>query len=210
MLPFLGAHGWHHVDHLVISHDDSDHAGGVSSLLQALPIHAISASGRQHYGRVAVTRCERGGYWSWEGVEFEWLNGPRSAGARDNDGSCVLLVSAGGRRLLLPGDIEQNGERELLGHLPRVDIVVVPHHGSRSSSSEPFVAATRPGWALVSAGYRNRWGFPRREIGDRWQAAGATVLTTAEGGALEFRLSADLDVSPQLWRWRHRRFWLAE
>ena len=112
-------------------------------------------------------------------------SGPRSAGARDNDGSCVLLVSAGGRRLLLPGDIEQNGERELLGHLPRVDIVVVPHHGSRSSSSEPFVATTQPGWALVSAGYRNRWGFPRPEIVDRWEAAGAAVLTTAEGGALE-------------------------
>jgi competence protein ComEC len=210
VLPFLGAHGWHHIDHLVISHDDSDHAGGVGSLLQALPIHAISASGRQHYGRVTATHCERGGYWAWEGVEFEWLNGPRSAGAGDNDGSCVLLVSAGGRRLLLPGDIEQNGERELLEHLPRVDIVVVPHHGSRSSSSEPFVATTRPGWALVSAGHRNRWGFPRPEIVDRWQAAGATVLTTAEGGALEFRLGADLDVSPQPWRRRHRRFWLAE
>jgi len=210
VLPFLGAHGWHHIDDLVISHDDSDHAGGVDSLLQALPVHAVQASGRQQYGTVGATRCRRGAHWAWDGVEFEWLNGPRAAGASDNDGSCVLLVSAGGRRLLLPGDIEGDGERALLGYLPRVDVVVVPHHGSRSSSTEPFVAAARPGWALVSAGYRNRWGFPRQEIVDRWQAAGATVLTTAESGALEFRLGAGVDVKPQPWRRQHRRFWLEE
>jgi competence protein ComEC len=210
VLPFLGARGWHHVDRLVVSHDDSDHAGGVGSLLQALPIRALSASGRQQYDRVAATRCQRGDDWAWEGVEFEWLNGPRIAGAGDNDGSCVLLVSAGGHRLLLPGDLESDGEHELLGYLPRVDVVVVPHHGSRSSSSKRFVAATRPSWALVSAGHRNRWGFPRQEVVDRWQAAGATVLTTAQGGALQFRLGAGIDFSPQPWRRQHRRFWMAE
>jgi competence protein ComEC len=120
----------------------------------------------------------------------------------------VLLVSAGGRRLLLPGDVESAGERELLtGHLSTVDVVVVPHHGSRSSSSEALVARTSPDWAIVSAGYLNRWNFPRTEIVERWRSSGAHVLNTADAGAIRFRLAADSAPAPEQWREQRRRFW---
>jgi competence protein ComEC len=208
VVPYVGARGLRQIDRLVVSHDDSDHAGGAASVLAALPVRSVTTGGTVAYGQVEATRCLNGEHWSWDGVEFEWLNGLSDPRASDNDRSCVLLVSAGGRRLLLPGDIEADGERALLDHVPRVDVVVVPHHGSRSSSTAAFVAATQPRWALVSAGYRNRWGFPRAEVVERWRAGGASVLTTAQAGAIELVLGAGVDVTPRSWRRDHRRFWL--
>jgi competence protein ComEC len=210
VLPYLSARGWRRVDRLVVSHDDSDHAGGAASIVAALPVLSIATAGTATYGSVAAARCRRGEHWSWDGVEFEWLNDVGDPRASDNDRSCVLLVSAGGRRLLLPGDIEAEGERALLEFVPRVDVVVVPHHGSRSSSTEAFVAATEPRWALVSAGYRNRWGFPREQVVERWRAGGASVLTTAQAGAIELVLGAGVEPVPRPWRREHRRFWLDE
>jgi competence protein ComEC len=210
VLPYLSARGWRHIDRLVVSHDDSDHAGGAESIVAALPTGSIESGGSAVYGGLRPARCRRGERWSWDGVEFEWLNGLVDPRASDNDRSCVLLVSAGGKRVLLPGDIESDGERALLDRVPRADVVVVPHHGSRSSSTEAFVAATAPRWALVSAGYRNRWGFPREQVVERWRAAGATVLTTAQAGAIEFVMGAGLEIAPRPWRRHHRRFWRDE
>jgi competence protein ComEC len=206
VLPFLSARGWRHVDALVISHDDADHAGGAPSIVEALPVHRVfGGAGSRHASAAAPCAA---GHWSWDGVEFEWLTPDLPDKFGDNDRSCVLLVTAAGRRLLLPGDVESAGERELLaGNLPSVDVVIVPHHGSRSSSSEDFVVRTSPAWAIVSAGYLNRWNFPRGEVVARWQSVGASVLNTADAGAIQFRLGADSVPSPTRWRTQRQRFW---
>ena len=122
----------------------------------------------------------------------------------------MLRVRAGPHVALLTGDIERQAEAELAGQsgTGRVDILTVPHHGSRTSSTAAFVAATRPRWALVSAGHRNRWGFPKPDVVARWEGAGAAVLNTAATGAMEFELHPDRPLAaPSLARSRTRRLW---
>jgi len=110
--------------------------------------------------------------------------------------------------VLLAGDVEAAAESEIVDNgLLRATLVVVPHHGSRTSSTAAFVAATRPAFALVSAGYRNRWGLPRREVVERWRAAGARVLTTADSGAIEVTLAAGCPPLAREYRQTRRRYW---
>jgi competence protein ComEC len=141
-------------------------------------------------------------------VEFEVLHPAHSARASDNDSSCVLLVRSRAGSVLLAGDVEAIAESEIVDvGLSPATVVVVPHHGSRTSSSAPFVAAARPVLALVSAGYRNRWGMPRREVVDRWRAAGAHVLTTADSGAIEITFAAGRPPVVREYRRERRRYW---
>jgi competence protein ComEC len=208
--PYQRHRGLRHIDVLVASHDDNDHVGGAASVVRLLPVHRLAASGQALDRLGPVERCLRGGRWDWDGVSFEWLHpGPvRLPG--DNDGSCVLRVRAGPHVLLLAGDLEHLGEDELLRQAPpgATDVVIVPHHGSRTSSSAGLVAATRPRWAVVSAGYRNRWGFPAQSVVERWQGEGATVLELAHTGALEFDVRPDRPLqAPARWRVEGRRLW---
>jgi competence protein ComEC len=123
----------------------------------------------------------------------------------------VLRIAAGSHVILLPGDIERAAEAWLLAGQPdklRADLVVVPHHGSRTSSTEGFVAASSPRHALVAAGWRNRWGLPRPEVVERYRRAGAAVAVTGDCGALLTRVSTAHGVeSLQRWREASRRFW---
>jgi competence protein ComEC len=208
--PYLLHRGRRRIDLLVVSHDDLDHAGGAGALLRSFEVGGRTASGRALDDRGVATRCRRGQRWRWDGVDFEWLHpGPAPTG-RDNDRSCVLLVRAGRHAVLLPGDIERGAEDQLVDSLKPgpVDIVVVPHHGSRTSSTAAFVAATRPGWALVAAGHGNRWGFPREEVVRRWRRAGARILVTSATGAIEFDIGPATAIeAPRLWRDQRRRWW---
>jgi competence protein ComEC len=130
--------------------------------------------------------------------------------ASDNDESCVLEISTGRDRALLTGDIERAAETRLLesGALSEVDLVVVPHHGSLTSSSEPFVRRLDPDVALVSAGFDNRWSLPRSEVVTRWERAGARVFNTAVSGALRTRMCVDTGLGPvSAHRADARRYW---
>jgi competence protein ComEC len=112
--------------------------------------------------------------------------------------------------LLLTGDIERAAEAGLLAQsaLEPVAVLLVPHHGSRTSSSPAFVAATRPRWALVASGHRNRWGFPKADVVERWQAAGAEVLVGSTTGAIEFTVDPRRPLEPPVsWRTSHERLW---
>jgi competence protein ComEC len=110
----------------------------------------------------------------------------------DNNASCVLLIDAAGLRILLPGDIEGEAERALVarGLNGPVDLLLAPHHGSRTSSSPVFVAATAARRVVFSAGHANRWHFPVADVVSRWRTAGACLFSTAEEGALQFELSS--------------------
>ncbi|HSN71391.1 MAG TPA: MBL fold metallo-hydrolase, partial [Steroidobacteraceae bacterium] len=140
---------------------------------------------------------------------------PQSAGAsamhrsHDNDTSCVLEIRTGAHRVLLTGDIEANAEAELerAGLLAPATLVVAPHHGSRTSSTAAFVAATRPDLVVFAAGHRNRWGFPKPDVEQRWRDVGAATLGTAESGAITLRLGPDGPRSLDAYRLSDRRYW---
>ncbi len=208
--PYLRSRGLRKVDALVASHDDEDHVGGAVTLARLVDVRRRIASGRALDSLGNVEPCRAGQAWSWDGVRFEWLHPADARLPRDNDQSCVLAVHAGRRVLLLPGDAEAPAEQQLLERgLPApVEVVVVAHHGSRTSSSAPFVDGTRPRWALVSAGFRNRWGFPSPAVVGRWRDAGAEVVATADSGAIEFDLEPDRPLDRVArWRLAHRRAW---
>jgi len=208
--PFLRHRGLRHVDLLVASHDDLDHAGGAASVAGLVPVRRLVASGRALDAVGAVEPCRRGESWEWDGVTFEWLHPGSKRFEKDNDNSCVLRVQSGHHAVLLTGDIERRAEAELVeyGRLARADIVLVPHHGSRTSSTPDFVRATRPRWALVPSGHRNRWGFPKPDVVERWQSAGAEVLVGSATGAIEFELHPQRPIAPpRLWRPSQRRVW---
>jgi competence protein ComEC len=212
VLPYLRAQGRNDLDLLVLSHGDRDHTGGVQAVLGAINVRRQLSGGRLRGTRSEP--CVAGDTWSWDGVQFAFFNPPPILEGKsddsENDASCVLAVHGPGGSVLLTGDIEAAAERAVLARVAirRIDVVVVPHHGSRSSSSVEFVAALAPRWAVVPAGYDNRWGFPKPEVVDRWRAAGAKVLTTAHSGAITFHFArTGLGGSPQEYRLQVRRFW---
>jgi competence protein ComEC len=191
VLPALGALGVTRLDVLVLSHGDSDHAGGAVSVLAAMAAdRRIGGAGVTSPG---FESCHRDQRWTADGVAFETLHPGAAAPAGENDGSCVLLVAGPGGRTLLTGDLERAGERELLRVAPslRAELVIAPHHGSRSSSTPALVSASQPGWVAFAAGHANRWGFPADEVVRRWRAAGALPLSTDRHGAIVVRFERE-------------------
>jgi len=209
--PFLQSRGITRIDRLVISHSDLDHSGGLDALEQDFDIgHTIVG---EPLADTVAWRCNAGPGW-WQGaVHFEMLHPPARHETTGNDASCVLRVSAGPHGLLLTGDIEAAAERELVQRQARLgaDVVVVPHHGSMTSSSVPFIDSVHPDIAIVSSAYANRWGFPKEAVVERWQASGAEVLNTARHGAVYLRTcAADGVVEMRREREERRRFWHAD
>jgi competence protein ComEC len=159
-----------------------------------------------------ATRCAAGQNWSWDGVRFKMLHPDADRRIEDNDSSCVLQIeAANGDRLLLPGDIEATAERELVtryGDTLRSDVLVAPHHGSRTSSTSAFIRAVAPEVLLIPAGHRNRYGFPHPTVSARYRAFGTPQWRTGESGALHVRLgdqASGLGVLTE--RQRDRRYW---
>lgn len=209
LLPYLRSQGVTHLDRVVLSHRDRDHVGGFFSLAAALPIGEIFSSFPVEAGGEA---CVRGMRWQWESVDFAFLHPRREDIGRVRDGnriSCVLRVTAAGKSLLLPGDVDVRTEAELLADDPAAlaaDLVLLPHHGSRSSSSPAFVAAVAAREALVSAGYRNPFGHPRPEVVERYRNHGARLWRTDRDGALSLQLGAS-GVRISAWRQLRQRYW---
>jgi len=204
LLPLLRALG-QRLDVLMLSHGDNDHIGGAASVLRAQPWTALRGASDPAWPaslQRSVTACVAGQRWEWDGVAFEVLHplgataplpAPllkgkprRPAQAAPNTRSCVLrIVGANGAAALLAGDIERAQEAALLAaRAPlRADWLLVPHHGSKTSSSAEWIAAVAPRHALVQAGYRNRYGHPAAPVLQRYRAQGVTVVTSAGCGA---------------------------
>jgi competence protein ComEC len=209
VLPFLQAKGAQRLDMLIVSHGDNDHIGGARALLQQIETRQVLTSVPQKMSWVAHQRCQAGQQWRWDGVEFRLLHPPvTGAAGRGNNDSCVLKVSAGGQSVLLPGDIEREAERQLLEDPAQLkaDVLVAPHHGSKTSSSEPFVRAVKPEWVLYPVGYRNRYGFPRPEVAARYRRFGIKALESYRSGAITFTLGLG-DIEPQAYRSKALRYW---
>ena len=151
---------------------------------------------------------------SWDAghVRFDVVHPAAQRRAAGNDGSCVIRITSGAHAVLLTGDIEVAAEQALVQSAAELgaDVALVPHHGSLTSSSVPFIDSVRPQYAVVSAGHANRWGFPKAAVVKRWQEKGAQVLTTATSGAVFFRVCADGGVvEMRRERPARRRFWHA-
>jgi len=210
VLPYLHAMGVRHVDVMMISHGDDDHAGGLESVAAGIRVNALLFGPSVRSPLAAIQRCRQGQQWQWDGIQFEVLHpSVDDTNAGDNNTSCVLRVSGPGGSALLLGDAEKPVEAMLVasGQIYATDIVVAGHHGSRSSSTPALVNAVQAREVLFSAGYRNRWGFPKSDVVQRWQAAGARTDSTIESGALTVRVTADGMHVPQVYRQTRRRYW---
>lgn len=210
VLPFLAYRGVTALDTTVVSHADSDHSGGVHALLDAMPAGRLLAGEPLDVAARSFDSCHTARPWQRDGVHFSFEPRPAAASAAGNDASCVLRIEIGDHQVLLTGDIERAAELELLrpDGLRPAAIVTVPHHGSRTSSSEAFVRAVDARWALASTGYANRWGFPKPDVIARWRRHGSEVMTTGERGAIEFELCRDARLpEPVAHRDRNRRVW---
>ncbi|MGS2722417.1 DNA internalization-related competence protein ComEC/Rec2 [Porticoccus sp. GXU_MW_L64] len=203
--PFLRARGIHRIDRLVVSHADNDHAGGTLGLVASVEVGDIWL-GEPLPGVSDGKPCRAGDSWRWGEVLFEVLSPVQETRFSGNNASCVLLVTAGKHRLLLPGDIEASRERALLDQLPAVDVVVAPHHGSFTSSSSAFVERLQPAHVIYSAGYKHHFGHPHPKVVQRYRAVGARQWNTSRDGAVTFEL---LDDGWQVIRERsgYRFFW---
>ena len=214
VVPALHALGVRALDALVVSHADSDHAGGVATVVAELPVARMVAPPDAEVPGAGSTpaACLRGQGWEWDGVRFRFLHPPSGFPYLGNESSCVLRVEAGGQAALLTGDIGRVIEQRLVRLAPadlRAELVVVPHHGSASSSSPGFVAATGARLAVISSGHGNRFGHPRPGVLRWWRRGGAEALETARSGAVRVWLGpAGLAVREQR-RWQARH-WDAE
>ncbi len=207
LVGMLRSLGVRRLDELMISHGDNDHVGGAASVVKAVRVSALRTSLEAGHELMQVldadgnrpphTDCVAGQHWVWDGVRFEVLHPTAEdwqgrARISDNNMSCVLRIQPEGstHSLLLTGDIEKAREAALvrrLGHTLASEVLVVPHHGSRTSSTAGLLQAVRPALAVIQAGANNRYGHPHATVVSRYQAQGVPVVETARCGA---------------WRWR--------
>ncbi len=210
VLPSIHALGMSGLDMLMISHGDNDHAGGAEVVATAFP-QAQRYAGEPERMTLPMRQCIAGQSWQWDGVGFRVL-GPQivQPHAKDNDNSCVLLVTGHGGRLLLTGDISSKVESQVATAVDpgMPPVMLVPHHGSSSSSSAAFIAAVRPALALVSAGWHNHFGHPRPDVLARYADAHVPVFNTADEGAIPLDFPTEGPAARgRGWRQRQPRYW---
>jgi competence protein ComEC len=216
IVPYLRARGIKALDGMIVSHSDADHSGGALSVLEGVrtgwvlsslsPQHAIARAARQHL------HCAAGQRWRWDGVDFEILHPQAGSYAshalKANARSCTLKLTAGGKSVLLAGDIEADQEAQLLEHdagrLP-ADVLIAPHHGSGTSSTYAFLQAVKPQLALFLVGYRNRYRHPKQEVVDRYRQLGIACLRTDQSGAITLEFGDSITTSA--YRRDTARYW---
>lgn len=207
--PFLHSIGAKKIDMLIVSHGDNDHVGGAGALFSHFPVLTARTSDPVILLPFIARYCLRGEKWKWDGVQFEFLYPTEAKLNLDNNSSCVLRVTdANQKHILLTGDIEKLAENELVqidpGNLS-ADILVAPHHGSKTSAVASFVNDVNPKYVLFPVGYRNRYHFPHAMVIEKYQRLQAVLFSTEESGAIQFGLSKN-DL-PMQYRITHRHYW---
>lgn len=217
LLPWLRARG-EPLDRLVLSHQDSDHIGGAQALLAAYPQTGLLASLPSGHALWSAAggvreRCLAGQSWVWDGVTFEVLY-PTTADTdprqKPNARSCVLRVRSAQASALLTGDIEAPQEAELLALWPaeqlRATVLLVPHHGSKTSSTGAFLDVVQPRWALIQAGYLNRYGHPAPPVVARYTLRDIGLRDSASCGAAQWisttpgQMHCERALTPRYWQ----------
>jgi len=211
IIPYLHRQSIKQIDRLMVSHMDLDHRGGVESIMQMFPVADLSTSEPSFYRQYQSHDCYRGQQWTWDDVKFTVLFPPKDWQGSRNDRSCVVRVEAGGDSLLLTGDIERQAEAFLVEHakvLPLSSrVLLIPHHGSKTSSTPAFIATVAPQVGLIANGYRNRYRLPHKTVLQRYQQQQVTVVETAKQGAITLLLGDPHKPEVKTYRQQHRRFW---
>ncbi|HZF23159.1 MAG TPA: DNA internalization-related competence protein ComEC/Rec2 [Burkholderiales bacterium] len=217
VVPYLRASGVRGLDGIIVSHDDLDHSGGALAVLQAMPVQWLSSplsdvhpiSEAAAHGR----RCSAGEGWEWDGVAFEMLHPDAESynefDLKDNDRGCVLRIVSPYGAVLLPADIERRSEIALLRDSPgrlSADVLIAPHHGSRTSSTPEFVRAVAPRLVVFSVGYRNRFGHPHPAVVRRYREQGSDMARTDLAGAVLVKMGSS-GIETSGWRQLERRYW---
>ena len=190
LIPYLKHQGYQSIDGVIISHNDNDHAGGLPHLRSKINIKRIIANDETLN---PDGHCISGQRFIWQGLTFDMLS-PMNISGNKNDDSCVVSISDGFSQVLLPGDISRKQERRLLNVVGMKDklvsdLLIAPHHGSKSSSSPQFLKAVAPRYVAFSTGYLNRWKMPSKEILGRYSAFELSTFNTAELGMITFKFS---------------------
>ncbi len=219
VLPYLRSQGIQSLDYLIISHGDNDHIGGAAAILDAMPetsvigqdIEKLISSNKQH--------CVAGVKWQWDGVDFAFISpvtkqvlqdGSIAKREQRNNQSCVLRVSSVAGSVLFAADIEKTTEQQLLtryGKKLDSDVLIVPHHGSKTSSTTAFIAAVDPEISIFSVGYKNKFKHPDKNVMARYKKQGGTLLQTDKSGALIISLSSNMGRTIEKYRETARRYW---
>ncbi len=214
VVPYLKQAGYSTIDRIILSNGDMDHRGGYQSVLNHFNVLESYSGEPERIKHGSVGPCYAGQKWQWDGVRFEVLHPSQGATWKGNNASCVVKISNSSGQFLITGDIERAAERSLLKQdqaVLQAAVTTVPHHGSKSSSSEAFTHAVGANIALVSAGYGNRYGFPRQQVVSRWQATGSTIYNAFDTGAIAIQFSQASGISkPQLYRQVKRRYWMMD
>jgi competence protein ComEC len=209
VVPTLHALGVARLDAVIVSHGDNDHAGGAVSVLAAYPGTPVWG-GEPARGPVPMRQCHAGQHWRWDGVDFRMLRPPQPMAVTGNDAGCVLLVTGVDGRLLLPADTSSKVEPLIARTVPPGPplVLVVPHHGSKTSSSPGYLEALQPRLAIASTGYLNGYGHPAPEVVARYAALGIPLLDTPATGAV--RIAFPVSAAPRIVseeRLRQARYW---
>ncbi len=199
ILPYLQRHGIDWIDEVILSHSDQDHYGGIWPLADKGILPKTVLSGSQIKIKALLPQgynvqdCHQTKPWRWDGVEFKFLALKSKEVVSDNNHSCVLKVTSKYGSVLLLSDVEVQRENELVMQYKNnlaADVMLVPHHGSKTSSSLALLDAVQPIYAVVTAGFLNHWGFPKHDVMKRYDKQSIRWFDTAVDGSVVFNIDA--------------------
>lgn len=215
VIPYLRFQGFKLLDMLIISHGDADHIGGAAAILNEFPDTSVMGQGIENLNVANKTLCSTGQHWQWDGVDFSILSpeavvAEQGENRRRNDLSCVLKVSSPAGSVLFTGDIEKKAENYLLQRYAsqlKSEVLIVPHHGSSTSSGIEFIEAIKPKLSIISAGYKNRYKLPSSKVIARYEQMDSSLLNTANLGAVTFRMRLNEDFTVSNYRQTATKYW---
>lgn len=191
VVPALRALGIRSLAAVVVSHGDNDHAGGLRGIEPNITIERLISNGKELNTKLPIELCRDASAWEWDGVEMRFLQSGLDYSSENNN-SCVLQIRSSVGSVLLPGDIEREAEAQLArkyGAELASEVLLAPHHGSRSSSSYAFLKRVEPDYVVFSAGYRNSFGHPHDMVVTRYGEFASKILTTADTGMISFEFN---------------------
>ena len=202
--PYLLGEGRHQAEILIVSHDDNDHAGGVGGLIERIEVQDVLVG---QPDKNQGMPCQKGMAWVWDDVFFSILWPVQNhTYKKDNNASCVVLIEYRDKKILLTGDIEKEIEARLLSELTHIDVLLVPHHGSKTSSHGRWVKNLSPDYAIFSSGYKNHYRHPNVNVVKRYESQGSQLFSTAIDGAVKVFFNKNgLSIEGQ--RTLKRRYW---